>query len=217
MRCSVLFSVRPSRANSTARSVVEQHILTDLATSGQSFYEIIRAFHEKSEKAYFFVGPADPEELLALPTNYRSRLDITNSVVIGPSATIYPFLGSEEIRAEDALAMQDINKPADFHLGWYFYGAIKYMDVFRNEHITKYCFSIAGWANQPSRPRPFPSFCKHWNCVDDACKADKIAYEMDVQARLRTEEEDRQKTKEIMERTKSLREQMPLQTPSTPQ
>lgn len=80
----------------------------------------------------------------------------------------------------------------------YYYGAIRYKDVFNEntEHITKYCFSINNFQVSPSgfamdgpdikAPgiTPFYTICSHWNCADDECKKDEAEYANDVRTEM---------------------------------
>jgi hypothetical protein len=63
----------------------------------------------------------------------------------------------------------------------YFFGEIVYNDVFPRTpiHVTKYCFDFEGiQAGDANHAGGFlVGYCRHWNCADDECEADKTRYE----------------------------------------
>jgi hypothetical protein len=75
-------------------------------------------------------------------------------------------------------------------IGHYYYVVIRYHDSFEGTkpHITKYCFAINNFQVTPagltSGILPFYTICKHWNCADEECDKDKIAYDEDVKAEI---------------------------------
>jgi len=176
----------------------------------QSPHEI----NERLNEIYWRIGPPDPEEILDWSPESSASLAITRNFILGPMATIYPFDASQEMHAEDALAAQ--RNAADF--GRYFYGAIRYIDVFSpKQHITKYCFNIARWTSRLSGNTPSYSFCPHWNCVDETCEKDKKSYEADRAALDRKKEEERQKGIELERIRGRMHQQGQPQTPPAPQ
>ncbi len=64
----------------------------------------------------------------------------------------------------------------------YFFGEARYHDVFPGTplHVTKYCFSLNGVTGGNDRPTPIPLVCRHWNCADDECKADRESFEAEI-------------------------------------
>jgi hypothetical protein len=80
-------------------------------------------------------------------------------------------------------------------LGRYYYGAIKYHDIFNPEieHVTKYCFAVNNFITSPNgmalqgpagnaKVIPFYTNCPHWNCADDECEWDRHRYDEEVAA-----------------------------------
>jgi hypothetical protein len=129
---------------------------------------------------YVEAGPIDPSEIFAWREDERPPLSLIKNAVLGPKSTIYPPNASAEITVDDVLAMQGVNRPVDNNRGKFFYGAIRYSDIFKHSHITKYCWRIDGYRSTPSGESPFPTLCTHWNCTDDACTKDKEQYEQEL-------------------------------------
>jgi hypothetical protein len=87
--------------------------------------------------AFLLNAPSDPDEILFdRPRNAENY--ITSNVVLGPQSIISPPIsGNESMTVEDLLHTQ-IGSP---QLSRFFYGSIRYFDIFNNQHISKYCFS----------------------------------------------------------------------------
>jgi hypothetical protein len=164
------------------------------------------------DMTYDMMGAIDPADIFSWTKTEIPELAIIPSVVLGPKGIIYPFNASSEISIEDARAMQGINTPPSNRLGKFFYGAIKYTDIFNEDHLTKYCFRIDNYAIRESGETPFPSLCAHWNCTDAACDDDKKEYDADVAAFYRKEEDEGKRHKE--QREPFLKQMRPSQPPS---
>ncbi len=80
-------------------------------------------------------------------------------------------------------------------VGKFYYGAIRYHDMFDPsiEHITKYCFAVNNFVAStngiaPQGPAikatamPFYTICPHWNCADDECEQDRRRYDEEMAA-----------------------------------
>ena len=92
--------------------------------------------------------------------------------VVGPKDGItIPYFDYKRI--EDHL-----NDPS---LQFYFYGEIRYNDVFPDTllHVTKFCFKIALISTPPDRVGAI-DLCSHWNCADEECHADKARYDKEL-------------------------------------
>lgn len=67
--------------------------------------------------------------------------------------------------------------------GWRYYvhGAIHYFDAFpgTTEHLTKFCYVI-GASMKGDQVTPHFNLCKHWNCTDADCEADRREWEAAV-------------------------------------
>ncbi len=65
---------------------------------------------------------------------------------------------------------------------WYFYGIVHYNDVFpyQNEHLFKYCYLVMAEPKRDGELSPQVFQCQNWNCADDECKDDRIAYDQRI-------------------------------------
>jgi hypothetical protein len=119
-------------------------------------------------------APQDPEGIAKLniagPISNIFRIE---NLAIGANATVFPFFAGADISDQDAIAAQSGG------IGRFFFGYIDYIDVFEHHHMTKYCFRINNYIVRYGMQQSAPSYCRHWNCTDEACDADKIAYERD--------------------------------------
>ena len=64
----------------------------------------------------------------------------------------------------------------------FFYGWIKYTDVFDGDHESRFCIQLAHFSGEPDSPdRPAVGYA-HWktfNCADEECeREDREAYDL---------------------------------------
>jgi len=113
------------------------------------------------------------------------KLLFIENALIGPNATVYPFLAGGDISAQDAIDAQSDK------IGRFFYGSIHYDDILGGEgHVTKYCFRIDNFVMRYGVQEPVSSYCRHWNCSDKSCEEDKAAYDKEYAAAPKNSKED---------------------------
>jgi hypothetical protein len=128
-----------------------------------------------SKHEYDFIAsktgaPADPDDFTASHPDEFLLARFT----LGPKGTLTASRISENISGEDSV------RAAGNDLGRFFFGTVRYEDVFKHSHVSKYCFRINGFDLDPNgggSVEPRQDLCDHWNCTDQYCDADKIAYE----------------------------------------
>jgi hypothetical protein len=64
-----------------------------------------------------------------------------------------------------------------------FSGEARYEDIFGQYHLTKYCFFIG--SIDAETQKPYVGLCRHWNCADDECNADRAQYDREITAAFR--------------------------------
>jgi hypothetical protein len=117
-------------------------------------------------------APSDPADYLGLALDRILIAGRGKNITLGPKASLVPAEGegSGDITGQDAMSQAG-------QTGRFFYGAIRYTDVFRASHITKYCFRIdRARVVGGSSELLDPSRCNHWNCTDKQCDEDKKDY-----------------------------------------
>lgn len=98
-----------------------------------------------------------------------------------------PKLFKALIGPQDEVAIGTIGMPlhllqSDARNGMPFYltAAIRYDDIFRKHHVTKYCYVI-GLSSEPDGVlKPTSGLCEHWNCADDECLGDRSDYQAET-------------------------------------
>jgi hypothetical protein len=150
--------------------------VTFVTLTPKNDWEFIETDLEYRMSSWRLGAPSDLDENLASAPAGTDLLYIITNTVLGPHGTILPLFGAEEISVQDADQMQ-YNRHG---LGRFFYGNIRYIDMFDVPHITKYCFTTDGWAAIRGEAKPIPRLCRHWNCVDEECKKDKEKYDREA-------------------------------------
>lgn len=137
----------------------------------------IAAPREFSREGYFFLSwkigaPRDPDELIDQSSGFIEPL---RHLTIGPQGGITASNLSFDFSVNDVAAA------SSDRIGRFFYGSIRYTDIFERPHTTKFCFRVDGLQQLgTAAPQIIQGVCQHWNCTDDACKADKAAYQAEL-------------------------------------
>lgn len=129
------------------------------------------------------IGPLDPERF------FDDGMDELQKIIIGPQKYILgPKVALPAITPPFEITAEKFQLVRNRTYGHYYYGAIRYHDSFdgTKTHITKYCFNINNSQMNPAGVTtgmlPFYTICKHWNCADEECDKDKLAYDEDAKA-----------------------------------
>ncbi len=125
--------------------------------------------------SYKIKAPQDPHDVLVNPSPAMKSRIIINGIV-GPQREI-EGIGNYwgfHILPADLVS----NKLLSGQFGEFIFGSIRYVDIFNQEHVTKFCFSLGGVVTENGVSRPDdPVRCLHWNCIDEQCEADEAAYD----------------------------------------
>jgi hypothetical protein len=125
--------------------------------------------------------PADPDVIFHSPDLRRDTNTRIFNFIIGPKQPVkYPAV---ESRVGSSIGANTVGGMIEMpNVDWpYFFGEIVYNDVFMGtpNHVTKYCFQTTGvQAGDATHTGGFLiGYCRHWNCADEECEADKKRYE----------------------------------------
>lgn len=121
-------------------------------------------------------GPEDPEKGLieAEELERQGKSSPIIRTILGPHVlqTIAGF----------GLPIEETKRHVQEGGRWFVFGAIHYDDRFSNSstRLSKYCFTIGFEITASGELNPTTSPCPHWNCADEECENDKIAYDTET-------------------------------------
>jgi hypothetical protein len=116
-------------------------------------------------------APYDPDLIFA--SNSSSAIA---HLTIGPGASTSASFLSDILAKDDGMNAQSDK------IGRFVFGSIHYNDIFHKAHVSKYCFRIDGSMYGATGSENLQTVCRHWNCSDEYCDADKKAYDEEFAA-----------------------------------
>jgi hypothetical protein len=183
--------VRPVIKNTGTTAVVRASLVL---VSPQNAWLLKERY--KDIAPYNVGAPPDPDELRG---SERANALIQSGISIGPQGTISPALITHEFPAGD---------DRTYNSGIFIYGSLLYEDIFSRLHVSKFCFAISAGGRAMKGLWPAHILCSHWNCTDADCQGDKQAYEADLLAKIRSEEEANLKAQQQFQRLEELKKKM---------
>jgi hypothetical protein len=116
--------------------------------------------------------PGDPDEVYYKPEPFHPT-----HLLLGPKARLpLPLSATGGIGVD---LLRNVIERGWEHAA---FGVIHYYDIFpgTKEHVTKFCFAIGAEKTTQNEIKPRYGVCRHWNCADEECRADRDAYQSEV-------------------------------------